>query len=59
MSYDLYPVDTFNTKKALLARAEAEGWILGFSHELATPFGRLRRAGRRLGVISASGPKNN
>jgi glyoxylase-like metal-dependent hydrolase (beta-lactamase superfamily II) len=59
MSYDLYPVDTFNTKKALLARAEAEGWILGFSHELATPFGRLRRVGRRLGVVPAAGPENN
>jgi glyoxylase-like metal-dependent hydrolase (beta-lactamase superfamily II) len=59
MSYDLYPVDTFNAKKALLARAEAEDWILGFSHDLAMPFARLRRAGKRLDVVAAAGLENN
>jgi glyoxylase-like metal-dependent hydrolase (beta-lactamase superfamily II) len=52
MSYDLYPVDTFNSKKALLARAEAEGWILGFGHDLARPFARLRRDGPRLDAVA-------
>ncbi len=47
-SFDLYPVDTFNAKKALLARAEAEGWVLGFGHELNRPFAALRRTGKRL-----------
>jgi glyoxylase-like metal-dependent hydrolase (beta-lactamase superfamily II) len=51
MSYDLYPVDTFNTKKALLARAEAEGWILGFGHDMARPFAVLRRDGPRLDAV--------
>ncbi|MEN6560658.1 MAG: MBL fold metallo-hydrolase [Acidobacteriota bacterium] len=55
MSYDLYPVDTYETKKALLERAEAGGWALGFSHDLAMPFGRLRRAGRRLEAAPAEG----
>lgn len=59
MSYDLYPVDTFNAKKALLARAEAEDWVLGFSHDLAMPFARLRRAGKRLDVVPAAGLENN
>ena len=58
MSFDLYPVDTFNAKKALLARAEAGNWVLGFSHDLAVPFARLGRAGRRLDVRPAAGPKN-
>jgi glyoxylase-like metal-dependent hydrolase (beta-lactamase superfamily II) len=53
MSFDLYPVDTFNAKKALLARAEAEGWLLGFSHDRALPFAVLRRAGQRLEVLPA------
>jgi glyoxylase-like metal-dependent hydrolase (beta-lactamase superfamily II) len=59
MSFDLYPVDTFNAKKLLLARAEAEDWVLGFSHDLATPFGRLRRAGKRLEVVSAVALEND
>jgi len=50
MSYDLYPVDTYEAKKALLTQAEREGWILGFSHDLAVPFGALRRSGKILGV---------
>jgi glyoxylase-like metal-dependent hydrolase (beta-lactamase superfamily II) len=59
MSYDLYPVDTFNAKKALLARAEGEGWVLGFSHELRHPFGSLRRTGRRLDLVPAARPEND
>jgi glyoxylase-like metal-dependent hydrolase (beta-lactamase superfamily II) len=57
MSYDLYPVDTFNAKKTLLARAEAEGWVLAFSHDLDRPFGRLRRAGRRREFVPADAPE--
>jgi len=56
MSFDLFPAATFEAKKALLARAEAERWVLGFSHDLRIPFGRLRRAGKRLEVVAASGP---
>jgi glyoxylase-like metal-dependent hydrolase (beta-lactamase superfamily II) len=52
MSYDLYPVDTFNAKKALLARAEAERWVLGFGHDLTTPFAVLRRTGSGLDAIT-------
>jgi glyoxylase-like metal-dependent hydrolase (beta-lactamase superfamily II) len=59
MSFDLYPVDTFNAKKALLAVAEAEGWVLGFSHDLAVPFAVLRRAGTRLEAVPAAGTKND
>ncbi len=59
MSFDLYPADTFEAKKALLARAEAEDWILGFSHDLGIPFGSLRRAGKRLDVVPAAAGKND
>jgi glyoxylase-like metal-dependent hydrolase (beta-lactamase superfamily II) len=59
MSYDLYPVDTFNNKKALLARAAEEGWVVAFGHDLSHPFGALRRSGKRLDFVPASGPEND
>ena len=62
MSYDLYPVETFNNKKALLARAVEEGWVLAFSHDLSHPFGTLRRSGKRLDFVpteAAPGPEKD
>jgi glyoxylase-like metal-dependent hydrolase (beta-lactamase superfamily II) len=59
MSYDLYPVDTFNNKKALLARAADEGWVVAFSHDLGHPFGILRRSGKRLELVPAAGAEND
>lgn len=59
MSYDLYPVATFDNKKALLERAAAEGWTLGFSHELRAPFGSLRRSGRTVAFVASPGPEND
>ena len=59
MSYDLYPVDTFNNKKALLERAADEGWVLGFSHDLRTPFASLRRVGKRLVAVPVAGAEND
>lgn len=58
MSYDLYPVDTYNAKKALLPRAEAEGWIVAFAHDLRYPFGTLRRAGEKIEFVPMGGPEN-
>jgi glyoxylase-like metal-dependent hydrolase (beta-lactamase superfamily II) len=55
MSYDLYPVETYDNKKALLERAEAEGWFLAFSHDLQRPIGSLRRAGRHLDFVPVGG----
>jgi glyoxylase-like metal-dependent hydrolase (beta-lactamase superfamily II) len=59
MSYDLYPADTYEAKKALLERAEAGGWVLGFSHDLRLPFGVLKRTGRRLDVAPAPRAEND
>jgi glyoxylase-like metal-dependent hydrolase (beta-lactamase superfamily II) len=55
MSYDLYPVETYDNKKALLERAEAKGWFLAFSHDLHRPIGSLRRAGRHLDFVPVGG----
>jgi glyoxylase-like metal-dependent hydrolase (beta-lactamase superfamily II) len=47
MSYDLYPVETFNSKKRLYGQAIAEDWVVGFGHDERHAFGSLRLAGRR------------
>jgi len=56
MSFDLYPVETFAAKKALLAQAEAGGWVLGFGHDADLPFAVLRRKGPRLEAVAPAGP---
>jgi glyoxylase-like metal-dependent hydrolase (beta-lactamase superfamily II) len=47
MSFDLFPVETFNNKKRLYEQAVAGGWVVGFSHDLRHAFGTLSKAGRR------------
>jgi glyoxylase-like metal-dependent hydrolase (beta-lactamase superfamily II) len=51
MSYDLFPVETFNNKKRLYEQAVAEGWSIAFSHDLRHAFGTIRREGRRYGFL--------
>jgi hypothetical protein len=41
MAYDLEPLETLSTKKWLLARAEAEGWLVVFEHDPDVAFGRI------------------
>jgi glyoxylase-like metal-dependent hydrolase (beta-lactamase superfamily II) len=41
MGYDLEPVVTLETKRAILGRAEAEGWLLVFEHDPHTGLGRV------------------
>ncbi len=43
MSYDLYPVDTLETRKKLYEQAIAENWILAFVHDPEHYFGRVRK----------------
>ncbi len=52
MSFDLYPVQTFETKKALSEQAAEEGWIVGFSHDPSHAFGTLRRAERKYDFVA-------
>lgn len=47
MSYDLFPVETFNNKKKLYEQAVAGDWVVAFSHDLHHAFGTMRKAGRR------------
>ncbi len=41
MSYDLYPVETFESKERFLQRASEFGWIVAFNHDPRHFFGRI------------------
>ena len=46
MGYDLEPLVTLETKRRLLARAEADGWLLLFEHDPEHGRGRVVRDGK-------------
>ena len=43
MAYDLEPLVTLETKKYLIARAEAEGWTMVFEHDPNVAVGRIAK----------------
>jgi len=43
MAFDLFPLDTIQSKKNYYARAIAEKWITVFTHDDATPWGYVER----------------
>src|ERR1700690_1274325 len=43
MAFDLFPLDTIQSKKNYYARAIAEKWITVFTHDDATPWGYVQR----------------
>ena len=47
MGYDLYPVTTLETKKRLLPRAAADGWLGAFVHDPEHAFGRVQMDERK------------
>ncbi|HEX9704860.1 MAG TPA: MBL fold metallo-hydrolase [Gemmatimonadales bacterium] len=55
MGYDVEPLVTLETKRALLARAEAEGWLVIFEHDPVTAAGRLAREGKHIGLVEVVG----
>ena len=51
MGFDLYPLDTIESKKHYYARALAEKWLTVFTHDDQTPWGYVERGDRgRLGL---------
>jgi glyoxylase-like metal-dependent hydrolase (beta-lactamase superfamily II) len=56
MSYDLFPVESLESRRRVCAAALREGWVLGFSHDPHRYFGRLRRGGRGYAVDEAGPP---
>ena len=49
MGYDLEPMVTLETKRRVLSRAEAEGWLLIFEHEPGPGVGHVVREAKALG----------
>jgi glyoxylase-like metal-dependent hydrolase (beta-lactamase superfamily II) len=49
MGYDLEPLVTLESKRRLLGRAEAEGWILVFEHDPERGVGRAVKEGKSFG----------
>ena len=47
MSYDLFPLETLETRKRLYEQAIAGDWILGFVHDPVHFFGRVRKMDSR------------
>jgi glyoxylase-like metal-dependent hydrolase (beta-lactamase superfamily II) len=47
MGYDLEPLVTLETKRALLDRARREDWLLVFEHDPSVPWGRLEPKSER------------
>ena len=46
MGYDVEPLVTLESKRELVARATAEGWLLVFEHDATVPWGRARHDGK-------------
>ena len=51
MGYDLQPLVTLESRRALYARAEAEGWLLVFEHDPVVAAGRLAREDKGFGLV--------
>ena len=51
MGYDLEPLVTLESKRALYRRAEAEGWRLIFEHDPVVAAGRLVREEKGFGLV--------
>ena len=47
MSYDLYPLETLETRKRLYEEAIAGDWVLGFVHDPVHFFGQVRKTDSR------------
>ena len=50
MAFDLYPLDTIESKKRYYAQALPEKWLTVFTHDDKTPWGYAERVEGRLGV---------
>jgi glyoxylase-like metal-dependent hydrolase (beta-lactamase superfamily II) len=51
MGYDLEPLVTLESRRALYRRAAAEGWQLVFEHDPVVVRGRLGSDGKGVGLV--------
>ena len=52
MGYDVQPMVTLESRRALYARAEGEGWRLMFEHDPSVIEGRLARDGKGFALVA-------
>lgn len=52
MGYDVEPLRTMESKRALLKRAEAEKWLLVFEHDATVAWGGVRHDGKSYGLTT-------
>ncbi|MEJ7809153.1 MAG: MBL fold metallo-hydrolase, partial [Gemmatimonadaceae bacterium] len=52
MGYDVEPLVTLETKRAVLRRAADEGWLVVFEHDATVPWGRLANEGKGYALVS-------
>jgi glyoxylase-like metal-dependent hydrolase (beta-lactamase superfamily II) len=50
MGYDVEPLRTLESKRALFKRAEDEKWLMVFEHDATVPWGRVRHDGKSYGL---------
>lgn len=55
MGYDIEPLVTLESKRAILGRAAAEGWCLAFEHDPFVAWGRAEEAEGRRGAVRLTG----
>jgi glyoxylase-like metal-dependent hydrolase (beta-lactamase superfamily II) len=48
MGYDLYPVQTLESKRKWIARIVKEGWMVGFGHDAEQPVATLHERGGKV-----------
>jgi glyoxylase-like metal-dependent hydrolase (beta-lactamase superfamily II) len=53
MGYDVEPLVTMESKRALLKRAESEKWLVVFEHDPVVAWGNVRHDGKSYGVVQA------
>ncbi len=56
MAFDLFPLDTIESKKNYYARALPERWLTVFTHDDAVPWGYIEKGEKgRLAVREVAG----
>lgn len=54
MGYDVEPLVTLETKRAILKRALDENWLLVFEHDAVVPWGRVQHDGKQYSLKNDS-----
>ena len=58
MGYDVEPLVTLETKRAILARARVEEWIVVFEHDATDAWGRVVHDGKTYGLAPLDGQRS-